>query len=139
MADIGTGATLTLDSFTANIISINHGGVDREAVPTSHLGTIAARTFLPGDLYDPGEFEIEYQVDTEDPAAAAAKPPYDGDAVTVTVKLPIKPGSGDSTPAQVAATGFVTSASPLAISLEGLITGSMTVKLSGALAWANAS
>ena len=137
MADVGTGAALTLDSFTANILSINHSGVERESVPTSHLGTVAARTFLEGDLYDPGEFEIEYQVDTEDPNNAAAKPPYDGAAATVTVKMPLK--SGDSTAAQVSASGFVTSASPFAIELEGLITGSLTVKLSGALTWANAS
>lgn len=137
MSDIGTGSVLILGSFTANIISINHGGVDRESVPTSHLGTTGGRTFLPGDLYDPGEFEIEYQVDTEDPNNAAAKPPYDGDPATVTVKMPLK--SGDSTPAQVSSSGFVTSASPFAIALEGLITGSLTVKLSGALTWADAS
>ncbi len=137
MSDIGNSATLTLGSFTANIISINHSGVDRESVPTSHLGTVAAKTFLEDDLYDPGEFEIEYQVDTEDPNNAAAKPPYDGAAATVTVKMPLK--SGDSTAAQVSATGFVTSASPFAISNGTLVTGSLTIKLSGALTWANAA
>ena len=138
MADTGFGATLTLGSFAASIIIISHGGVERESIPTTHLGLpTTGKSFLPSDLYDPGEFEIEYQVDTEDPNNAAAKPPYDGAAATVTVKMPLK--SGDSTAAQVSASGFVTSASPFAIELEGLITGSLTVKLSGALTWANAS
>ncbi len=137
MSDIGTGAVLTLGSFTANIISMSHGGVERASVPTSHLGTSGGQTFLEGDTYNPGEVEIEYQVDTEDPNNAAAKPPYTDAAATVTVKMPLK--AGDATPAQVSASGFVTSASPFGLSFEELITGSMTVKLSGDLTWANAA
>ncbi len=136
MADIGTGATITFatSAFAANIMSINGGPVTRESIDTSHLGSTAARSFIPGDLHDPGEIELEFQFDTEDPNTNP--PPYDQAAETVTIKFPL--ATGDSVPAQVSFTAFVTAFS-FANPLEALVTGTMTLKISGALTWANAS
>ena len=137
MSDIGTGATLTIDSWTVNIISMSHSGIERESIPTSHLGTTGGRTFLEGDLYDPGELEVEYQVDTENPSTSASKPPYELVQATVTIKFPKKPSI--NTAAQVSGLGFVTSVSPYTLELEGLVVGSLTIKFSAALLWGDDS
>ena len=136
-ADVGTGSTLTIGNFTAHIISISHGGLERASVPTSHLGTSGGQTFLEGDTYDPGSVDVEYHVDTEDPDSNLNKAPYLDAAADLTINLPL--ATGDSTAAKVVASGFVTSASPLTINFEELVVGSMTIKLSGDLVWTNAS
>ena len=137
MSDIGTGAILTIDSWSVNIISMSHSGIERESIPTSHLGTTGGRTFLEGDLYDPGELEVEYQVDTENPSTSASKPPYELVQATVTIKFPKKPNINNA--AQVSALGFVTSVSPYTLELEGLVVGSLTIKFSAALLWGDDS
>ena len=140
MSDIGTGATLSIGAnWAVSILSISHSGLERESIPSSHLGTTGGRSFIEGDLYDPGELEIEYILDTEDPNADAAKPPYLDVVAAVVVEFPIFPGSGDGTGSKMSGNGFVTSVSPYTLDLEGLVVGSLTIKLTGAITWINAT
>ena len=122
--DIGTGASVTFgtSSFTANYTDINWGGIERTSVQTSHLGTTTAHTFVPGDLFDPGEATFEIQFDPDD------YPPIDQAAETITVTFPV--GAGGSSGATWAATGFATGFE-FGVPLEDLMTGTLTVKFSG--------
>ena len=98
--DIGTGATISFDdesSFMAEITDISWDGIDRAAIDISHMGTVGGRTFLPGDLYDPGELTVELHLDQD------TTPPWDESAETVTVTL--KDGAATAT---WVATGFLT-------------------------------
>lgn len=127
--DVGTGTTLGLSnsSWTADIESINWSGIGRESVGTSHLGTSGGRTFIPGDLYDPGDVEFVFHYDPDD------RPPFDGVAETWTITYPIP--SGGSSGAIHAATGFVTSFTPGQAEVDGLIVASITVKFSGSISF----
>jgi hypothetical protein len=134
MADIGTGATLTYAGLTANLMSVEVSGVAREAIESSHLGTTTARTFVVGDLYDPGTIEAEIQYDTEDPMTNMAV--YDDAASVLTLTFPL--ATGDATAATLAASAFVVDHS-ISVGLEELVTATFTFKLSGAITLVNAS
>ena len=124
--DLGTGTTITFGTsgFTANVVSVDWDGIERASVQTSHLGTTTAHTFIPGDLYNPGEISLEIQFDPDD------FPPIDQAAETITVTFPLS--SGGSTAANWAGTGFATGFTA-GVPLEELMTGTLTVKMSGAI------
>ena len=136
MADIGTGATLTVGgtAWSVNITSLGFGGVTRPSIKTSHLGTQTADTFIVGDLYDAGTIEVGFQVDTEDPSTNVI--PYAQSSGALTITYPIV--TGDSTGATEVTAGFITNVS-WDIPLEDLCTGTATFKLTGAIAPTNAS
>lgn len=122
--DNGTGASITFgtSSFSATVTAINGEAIERVAIETSHLGTTTARTFIPGDLFDPGEVSLELLFDPDN------KPPLNGAAETITVTFPV--AAGETNGATWAASGFVTGFS-YGVPLEELMTGTMTIKLSG--------
>ncbi len=123
--EIGTGATITFDSgFFARINSIDLSGVAREPIETTHLGTSAARDFVPGDLYDPGELTVSLQhgLDT-------ALPVMNGAEEAIVINFP---GTSTWTGA-----GFMTSYD-FNIALEERIDATCTLKFSGTLAQADA-
>ena len=128
--DIGTGATVTFgtSSRTFNIVSVGHDDIGRESIETTHRGTTSARSFIPGDLYDPGGLELEIQLDPN--LDTTNIPPFDQAAETITVTQPVQ--SGDATAGKIAGTGFVQSFS-YNDPVEDLITGTVSVKFSGAL------
>lgn len=122
--DIGTGATLSFTGdWDAEILSLSWDGISREAIDTSHMGTTVARTFIPTDLYDPGELTVEFNLD----------PDYDIETVMTataeTVAVVLQDGAGT---ANWSASGFMTSYS-LNAPLEDKQTGSATIKLSGSI------
>ena len=125
MAELGTGATLTLGTTAISLeaTSITSGGITWSAVDTSHLGTTGARTFIRGDLYDPGEVTVQFlakpsEMDTLLTNAAS-------EVITITY-----PDTGSATEV---ATGFVTSYDPGMCEVDGLIMGSLTFKRTGAI------
>jgi len=127
--DIGTGASIAFgtSSFTANITSITPvSGAERPAIDTTHLGTTTARTFVPGDLVNWGELEVELQFDIDD------RPPIDQVAETITITFPLS--ALGATAATLAGTGFMTNFGA-EVPLEELMSGSYTVKWSGNLTW----
>lgn len=133
MTDVGSGATLAFGTsgFTANIISMSWGGIDRESIATSHLLTVGGRTFIVGDLHDPGDLTVEIQYDPND------RPPFDGAAETITLTYPIP--SGGSTGATHAATGFVMNWVPGQLDVDGLMISTLVIKFSGSITFVNST
>jgi hypothetical protein len=123
--DLGTGASIAFgtSTFTANIVSMTVDGIERPAIDTSHLGTTTSRTFIPGDLVDEGSVTLEIQFDP-----SLAEPPKKGAAETVTISFALT-GAG-TTKATRAFTAFVT-AFDFGVPLDELMTGSVTLKISG--------
>jgi Lambda phage tail tube protein, TTP len=82
--DTGLGAAITFSSgFMARMLSIEISGIERAELESTHMGTTgAAKTFVPADLYDPGEMTVEMHFDTD------ASPPITGAAETVTITWP---------------------------------------------------
>jgi hypothetical protein len=130
-SDVTTGVTLVAgtSAWSFDLTGINHTGVSRGSVASSHMGTAAAgagkygnMTFLPGDLSDPGSLEVEgfYNPDTE--------PPIDQPAETWTVTYAAS--GGDSTGGIHAASGFLTDFNTTG-PLDDAMTFSATIKLSG--------
>lgn len=116
--DVSFGFTIVFgtSAFAAQITDITPPAQTREAIGTSYQGTTTAATYMPADLVENGEltFTIHFNPDT------AA--PIDGAAETVTITWP----SG----ATWAFTGFMTAYTPGA-PFNGLMTGEVTVKVSG--------
>ena len=130
--DIGTGASIAFgtSNFTAEVMSINGNDISRPSIDSSHLGTTGARTFLPGDLVDNGSVELEINFDPDE------QPPIAGAAETITVTFPTPPGG--STPADAEFSGFVTNWS-WGVPLEDKMTATITLKISGAIAWTDSA
>lgn len=129
--DCGTGTTLVAgtSSWTAEITSLSFSGISREALETTHLSTaketgtkFGSRTYIPGDLTDPGELQVSGQFNPD------KLPPVTLVAETWTVTFPLY--TGDSTAANWAGSGFCTSFNSN-VELEGVSTFDMTIKLSG--------
>ena len=120
-ADVGFGTAITFQSgFFAEIISVAWGGISRESVETTNMATTnATKTFMPSDIYDPGELTVEMAMDTD---ALDAPPPITAAAETVTVTFP------DTS--SWACSGFMTGFD-VDIPMEDRITGTATLKLSG--------
>ena len=125
MAEIGTGITIAFSSgFFAEVVGLRHTGIERPAIDQSHFGSTNARSFRPGDLYDPGELEVELNF------APGTAPPFNGAAETCTVT---HPDSGTSTWAASAfMTGFEYGAP-----LEDKQTATARLKFSGEITVAN--
>jgi len=130
MATNGTGTTITFgtSSFTASHLSIGHQSISRESLETSHLGTTNYRTFMPGDLTDPGEIPITFQYDPDE------QPPINQAAETVTIEYP----STETTGAQHAVSAFLTDFEVTA-ELETVIEASATLKCSGTITFTDAT
>ena len=129
--DIGTGTTITFgtSNFSSELTGLGWSGIARESVDTSHMGTSAAgateigqRTFIPGDLVDPGEISIELHFDPDQ------QPPIDQATETITISFPLV--AGDATPADWACSGFMTDFE-LGVPLEDKMTATATLKITG--------
>lgn len=127
MADTGNGTTITFGttSFSASWEEIDAGEQTRDAIEDSHLGTTGDKTYMPGDLQEPGEASGVFQWDQSFgtfPATTTA-------AETVTISYPLK--SGESTNATLAGTAIVTRVKgPVARNGEKMM-GEMTIKWDG--------
>jgi len=132
MADVGTGLSVAFGttSFTAEIIGVNGNDVSREVIETSHLSTTTWKTFMPGDLTDPGELELEIAFDPDD------TPPHTNAAETVTVTFPTP--TGKTSGATLACSMFLTSWN-WGAPLEGKMTANITLKCSGTPTWTDSS
>jgi len=117
MGDVGTGSSVAFASgFLAEILAIDHNGLSREKIPTSHMGTTVAHTSRPSDLYESGELVVELAFD---PSAA---PPIDQPAETVTVTWP----DGSTEEFEGYLTGF-----DITDPLEDKMTATATITASG--------
>ena len=122
MPATGNGATLTLatSSMPAAITSITFGGFSRESLDTSTLSTTGARTFIPADLVDNGDFSVEgYWDGTTLPISAAAE--------TMTIAIGTTAGTKS-----FAGSAFCTSAE-YGAPMDDLVSFSATFKWAGAV------
>ena len=121
---LGTGASISFadTGFVSEILSINGSGMSRESIDTSNLLTSGNRTFIPGDLVDRGEFEIELHLDPDKDI------PIDQPAEVITVTFSKVPA--DATAANWVFTGFMTNFD-FAIPLEDKMTATATMKVTG--------
>lgn len=120
--DLGTASTLTGGSSGAfsQMTDVQWSGISREPIRTSAMDTSAWHTFVPADLQDPGELQVERLSDGTDSLLGAAA------AETWTLLF------GGNTSASAACSGFVTS-EEWGVPFEDNITQRITIKLSGAI------
>jgi len=115
--EIATGSTITFDGgFFAAILDMDLSGIERGSVDTTSMATTVARTFMPTDLFDPGELSVTIIF------AAATRPPIDDIAAPCTVNFP-----GGTT---WSASGFMTGFSISAVN-EEMMTATGVMKFSG--------
>lgn len=126
LCDIGTGTSIVFgtSAFTAELTAVDWSGISRGSVQCSHLGTTNFHKFIPTDLVDPGELNIEFNFDP------STTPPYDQPVETITVTFPVPDGL--STPADWEGDGFMTNFE-FTVPLEEKMTGSATLKMTGAI------
>ena len=100
--DMGFGVTVTFSSgFVALVRGVRRRGMAREPIDTSHAATTNGwMTFIPSDLKDPGEVEIDMIFKPDQ------TPPITGAAETVTITYPVP--SGLTNGATWANSGFLT-------------------------------
>ncbi len=124
-SDIATGTTVVFadSGFTGHLLDVSWDGIERVSVDSSHLGTANFRTFIPGELTDPGELSLELAFDPDD------DPPFNGDAEVITVTFPL---FSLLTPAKWVASGFMRTFS-FGAPLEEKMTASTAVKMSAAI------
>lgn len=135
MPDTGNLASITFGTsgFTASLTSIKPGAIKRPRINTSHLSTTSAsgEQYIPGDLPDYDESEIEGQYNPND------QPPFNGAAETITITFPVP--SGLSTGATLAGSGFVTEFAIGALKNNELMTFSAKISWATLPTFADAS
>ena len=131
-ADVGTGVSIAFGTsgFTAEILDINGTAIEREVIDSSHHGTSVWRTFIPGDLANPGESTFEFHFDPDE------QPPVNAAAETITITFPLP--TGGITAATFACSGFISSWE-WNVPFEDKMTGTATIKWSGLPTWTDST
>jgi len=134
--DVGTGATFVFGTVAValEITSIETSGVSREAIDVTTLATTGGRTFIPGDLYDPGEIALEGFLDPNLGDALITKIGAVKETCTITFPIPAGGASG----ATFVASGFLTEFDT-STPLEEEMTFSATIKLSDDITWTDSA
>lgn len=128
-----TGHGRTIAFGTSSFVGSMHfiGGTEqtREPIEDSHLALTSGseRTYVPGDLIEPGQFDLRYQYDQ----SAGVFPPITGAAETITITEPLK--TGEATAATLAGTGFFIrrKSADVEINATGVMEGEATIKWDG--------
>lgn len=117
-----TFGTSSLSYFWRKISAVEQEG---EAVEDTELDNTYYKTYLPGDVVEPGEFEIEYAWNAKDTL------PTLGTVETITITLP--QGVGETAAADLEGTGFIMSRTAFPeCATNGLQIGKMKVAFDGA-------
>ncbi len=126
ISDEGTGVVMTFgtSAFAAYLASVDGPSMSREAIQTSHMGTTLNHIFMPADLVDRGEINVEFHFDP------SLTPPIAGAAETVTIRWPTPAGLTNG--ATWVSSCFMTGYTPGA-QIGELMTASATLKVSGAI------
>lgn len=127
---VGTGTTFSMTdgNFAAEILSLSHGGITREAIDVTSFASDAAgaKEFVPGELYDPGELTLELIFDP----TAANVPPILTTPPTVNDVVVTFPNPG--TNGVWTTSGFMTSFE-YNDPMEDKMTATATIKFTGAI------
>lgn len=125
--DTGHGATITFGTTALAFAWRKIGAVEQagEAVEDTNLANLYYKTFLPGDVFEPGEFEIEYSWGSKTALPALRT------VETITITLPS--ADGVLSQADLSGTGFIMSRTAFPeLSTNGLQIGKMRVAFDGA-------
>lgn len=125
--DTGHGGTLAfsagIDAYAVPFRKIGAVEQELDKVESSDLSNSECKSYLPGDVSEPGEFEVEFAFDT-------AKPLADMSVGTITITLPL--ATGQATAGSLAGTGFIKKRTALPeFVTNGLQIGKLTVKFDG--------
>ena len=126
VTDEGHGCSITFgtSAFAGVLLAINGYAFSRPSIETSKMSTTTNHTFMPADLVDRGEIELEFEFDP------SLTPPIASAAETVTITFPVP--SGLSTGSTWAASAFMTNYAPSAISGQRM-PATAPLKVSGAV------
>lgn len=120
----GSGASITLANTGVTLLatSIQSQGIAWAEIETTNLGTTGgAKTFMQGDLYNPGSINVNFNVEATELDTLLANSTNE----TVTITYPDRYGSTE------AGSGFVTGLDPGTMEVDTLVTGSLTIKRTG--------
>jgi hypothetical protein len=130
--DIGQGTYVTFGSIVGSaatqyaVNSVSLGGVSRDVVDASHLLTSGGKEFIGSEYYDPGELTLEIHHDPSlNPINLLTN-------VSTAQAVSIIFANGGTTTAKWSAYGFA-SAFEASAPKDDMMTGSLTIKLSGNL------
>ena len=131
VVNVGTGSTIVFgtSAWAAKVTKISIDGIELAELditnlsnPAAGAGEIGGRTFMLGDLADPGSITIEGHFNPD------LIPPIRGVAETVTLTFPVSAGA--PTAATYVFSG-ATKSFQVGVPLEELMTFTMTVKVLG--------
>ena len=130
--DIGQGTYVTFGTIVGSaatqyaVNSVSLGGVSRDVVDASHLLTSGGKEFIGSEYYDPGELTLEIHHDPSlNPINLLTN-------VSTAQAVSIIFANGGTTTARWSAYGFA-SAFEASAPKDDMMTGSLTIKLSGNL------
>lgn len=130
--DIGQGTYVTFGTIVGSaatqyaVNSVSLGGVSRDVVDASHLLTSGGKEFIGSEYYDPGELTLEIHHDPSlNPVNLLTNV---GTAQVCTIIF----ANGGTSTAKWSAYGFA-SAFEASAPKDDMMTGSLTIKLSGNL------
>lgn len=130
--DIGQGTFVTFGSIVGSaathykVNTVSLGGVSRDVVDASHLLTSGGKEFIGSEYYDPGELTLEIHHDP------SLNPMNLLTNVSTAQAVSIIFANGGTTTARWSAYGFA-SAFEASAPKDDMMTGSLTIKLSGNL------
>jgi hypothetical protein len=122
----GVGATIafgTTTGFTNDLVSLTLPEKSREALETTHLGTVGAKTYKPAKLKNVGTISCEFDTDPEAPAL------IDGDVEQIVITFPALEGFSVGT--KLTFSGFVTSEGGEEFKPDTLMRTKVTIQVSG--------
>ena len=125
--DTGHGASITLatSNLTYKWRKIGQVEWSREKVEDTDLSNAVYKSYLPGDVVEPGECEIEFCYNP-----TAALPSCLAVAETITITGPVPPGG--SSAASLAGSGFIISVTPTPeYTTNGLQIGKLKIAFDG--------
>jgi len=129
-AAIGHGTVITWETgLFGNILDFDWSGISRAAIDSTHMGSGDVKTFLPGGTYDPGTLNATVQFNTSTTTDAGA---LTIDALMTNVAQSC---TVDFQTAAYNGSAFITDMG-IASGDEDIITQSITLKFSGAIATA---
>ena len=130
--DIGQGTYITFGSLFGNgtqyykVNSVSLGGVTRDVVDASHLLTTGGKQFLASEYYDPGELSVEIHHDPSlNPINLLTN-------VSTAQVVNIHFANGGTQTALWSAFGLASSFEA-SVPKDDMMTGTLTIKLSGNL------
>jgi hypothetical protein len=107
------------------ITGVNHGGVSRAVADATHM-TSVAKEFVASSVYDPGELSVEVLFDP------AIRPTADLANVATNQVVNVYWASGGTATTLWSAFGYA-QAFEAGAQMEDMMSGTLTIKLSGAL------